>query len=322
MTSLAKAVVAVIGIALAAVLVFAFRDSIRQTIVDLRASSEEVVEPPAEEQAAQPEQVESGTQASAEQPPPAAELSPGMALKLKLAEDKLSDGDLEKALKLTENILLEESLIPFTKPWREIANLCDQIMSEVIMTDVPFPGKIRYVVKSGDSLAVIAKKHNTTVALLQMSNRLDRTNPTIYPDQVLKIYQGDWRIEVSKSDFTLVLYDDQRIVKVYDIATGRQNRTPVGTFVVDNKETEPTWYAGNGKVIKFGTKDNVLGTRWMGIKPTGDTDQTLKGFGIHGTWEPESIGSAASLGCVRMVNDQVEELYDIVTYGTPITIIE
>jgi lipoprotein-anchoring transpeptidase ErfK/SrfK len=63
----------------------------------------------------------------------------------------------------------------------------------------------------------------------------------------------------------------------------------------------------------------------MAIRPTGTTDPTLRGFGIHGTWDPDSIGTAASLGCVRMRNEEVEELYDFIPLprngqGTKVTI--
>jgi len=46
----------------------------------------------------------------------------------------------------------------------------------------------------------------------------------------------------------------------------------------------------------------------------------LTGYGIHGTWEPETVGSAVSKGCIRMLNTDVEELFDIVPVGTAVTI--
>jgi lipoprotein-anchoring transpeptidase ErfK/SrfK len=63
----------------------------------------------------------------------------------------------------------------------------------------------------------------------------------------------------------------------------------------------------------------------MAIRPTGETDPTLRGFGIHGTWDANSIGTNASLGCVRMRNAEVEELYDFIPMprggtGTKVTI--
>ena len=45
-----------------------------------------------------------------------------------------------------------------------------------------------------------------------------------------------------------------------------------------------------------------------------------KGYGIHGTNEPELIGQQVSHGCIRMLNEDVEELFDVVSIGTPVSI--
>ena len=108
---------------------------------------------------------------------------------------------------------------------------------------------------------------------------------------------------------------------MYSVGIGRQGRTPTGTFKVASRIREPDWDSPTprGK-IPFGDKDNVLGTRWMQLKPTGNTNQNLRGYGIHGTWQPESIGHSLSNGCIRMKNRDVEELFSIVPLGTPVTI--
>ena len=67
-------------------------------------------------------------------------------------------------------------------------------------------------------------------------------------------------------------------------------------------------------VIPADSPDNILGSRWMGFD--------LPGYGIHGTTEPESIGKSCTQGCVRMLNSEVEELYDIVPVGTEVTILD
>ena len=60
----------------------------------------------------------------------------------------------------------------------------------------------------------------------------------------------------------------------------------------------------------------------MALKPTGKTDMNLRGYGIHGTWKPESIGTQCSNGCIRMRNDDVNELFTILPYHTKVTIEE
>src|SRR6266567_3322529 len=117
------------------------------------------------------------------------------------------------------------------------------------------------------------------------------------------------RIVISISDRKLVLFDGDQIVKVYNVAVGKPSTpTPEGEFQIVNHIPNPTYY-GTGVVIAPG-KDNPLGTRWMGL--------SAKGYGIHGTNVPSSIGKAASHGCVRMRKQDLEELFEMVTVGTTV----
>jgi lipoprotein-anchoring transpeptidase ErfK/SrfK len=114
------------------------------------------------------------------------------------------------------------------------------------------------------------------------------------------------RIVVSIPDRKLALVEAGRVVKVYDTAVGAAvSPSPTGTFTVATRIPNPTWYHP-GKVVGPG-KQNPLGTRWIGL--------SLKGFGIHGTNRPRSIGRAASHGCIRMRNRDVEELFELVSIG-------
>lgn len=117
------------------------------------------------------------------------------------------------------------------------------------------------------------------------------------------------RIVVSIPDRTLLLLDGDRVLKVYAVAVGKPSTpSPQGEFRVVNRIPNPTWY-GSGKIVAAG-KRNPLGTRWIGLSE--------KGYGIHGTNEPRSIGKAASHGCIRMRIRDVEELFDLVDVGVPV----
>ena len=74
-------------------------------------------------------------------------------------------------------------------------------------------------------------------------------------------------------------------------------------------------------MVPFGDKENILGTRWMSLTATGETPPA-RGYGIHGTWEPATLGKQSSAGCIRMRNSDVEELFMLVPEGTPVTIVE
>ncbi len=114
------------------------------------------------------------------------------------------------------------------------------------------------------------------------------------------------RVVVSIPDRKLALIEDGRVVKVYETAVGaRVSPSPSGTFTVVVRIPNPTWYHP-GKVVGPG-RSNPLGTRWLGL--------SVKGFGIHGTNAPRSVGRAASHGCIRMRNRDIEELFPQVKVG-------
>lgn len=229
--------------------------------------------------------------------------------------------NLLSSRKVLQRILDREDVVQFSKAWYKVAKLLTKVNTKIFEEGVPCPQMKRYVVQPGDTLIAIANQHDTTVRAIQRSNDLDPTSALIYPDMTLQIYKGDWSLEVVISEYALMLKDDGRLFQYYHVGTGRQNRTPTGIFEIDNKLFEPDW-TPQGRNVPYGSPENVLGTRWMGLKPIRGTDKTLKGYGIHGTWEPESIGEKSSNGCIRMLNDEVELLFDIVPVGTTVVIKE
>jgi lipoprotein-anchoring transpeptidase ErfK/SrfK len=127
-------------------------------------------------------------------------------------------------------------------------------------------------------------------------------------------------LTVNRSTFELTLWKDLKPVQTYTVAVGQPAYpTPTGSYTIASKQVDPVWSVPNsdwagelaGTVVQGGTAENPLKARWMGI-----TD----GAGIHGTAEVDSLGSAASHGCIRMSVPDVEELYDQVPVGTPIYI--
>ncbi|UCG35253.1 MAG: L,D-transpeptidase family protein [Candidatus Omnitrophota bacterium] len=190
---------------------------------------------------------------------------------------------------------------------KRIEELNMKIMFSTAMDDC----SVKYVVKSGDNLSRIAKKHNTTVGLIKRANGLD--SDIIIPYQKLKITNCKFSVVVDKSQNILFLKRGDEVIKTYVVSTGKDNSTPVGTFKIVNKLINPTWYK-TGAVIPPDSSENILGSRWMGFD--------LKGYGIHGTTEPKKLGKQITLGCVRMRNKEVEELYDIVPKGTEVTIVD
>jgi lipoprotein-anchoring transpeptidase ErfK/SrfK len=119
-------------------------------------------------------------------------------------------------------------------------------------------------------------------------------------------------IRVNKTYKTLTLYHDGRYATQYIVAIGKGANSPDGRYTVKKKLANPGY-----ENIKPGDPRNPLGTRWLGMDirfPGG------RSIGIHGTNDDSSIGQAASGGCIRMKNADVEQLFDLVPEGTPVEI--
>ncbi len=120
-----------------------------------------------------------------------------------------------------------------------------------------------------------------------------------------------FQIVVSIPERKLALIQGGEVLKLYDVAVGKPSTpTPEGKFVVINRIPHPTWYGPQGPVPPG--KNNPIGTRWMGL--------SKDGYGIHGTNAPASIGKAASHGCIRMRQQDLEELFDLIPVGTTVEI--
>lgn len=200
-----------------------------------------------------------------------------------------------------------------------LETLLGQLNIELVLSQAPMPEKEEYVVRPGDSLERIARKFKTTVDLIKKSNALQR--PVLHPGDRLRIFKGTFTLVISKSRNDLVLKANDRFFKRYRVGTGKFGTTPVGTFVITEKIEQPPWWRPDGKMIPYGDKENVLGTRWLSLQATGTTD-AVRGYGLHGTWEPETIGRQSSAGCVRLLNSEVEELFLLVPIGTSVVITE
>jgi len=111
---------------------------------------------------------------------------------------------------------------------------------------------------------------------------------------------------VSVPDRKLAVLEDGNLVATFPVAVGAAGSpSPSGEFQIVNRVSHPTYYH-TGTVIPSG-KDNPLGTRWVGL--------SRKSYGIHGTNAPRSIGHAASHGCIRLRNRDMERLFSMLRVG-------
>ena len=278
---------------------------------------------------AAPEQAE----AAAPGPPAAAEPAPAPVPATDAPRaGTLSEADFKKALadaaesektgKLYD--ARDALLAALDKAGDDYAPALEQVLGR-LATDIyfsprPGPDKVVYAVREGDSLARLADRYVCPVALIMRANKVKEAK-RIQPGQTLVFPDHPkFAVTVSKSKNTLLLTLNGKFFKRYAVGTGANAKTPAGTWKMVDREEHPGWWK-DGRMIPYGDPENILGTHWLALEPTGDTPR-VSGYGIHGTWDNTSIGKQSSAGCVRMRNEDVEELYVLLPRGTPVLIVE
>jgi lipoprotein-anchoring transpeptidase ErfK/SrfK len=119
------------------------------------------------------------------------------------------------------------------------------------------------------------------------------------------------QVVVSVPDRKLAVMENGAVLRVFPVAVGAGvSPSPTGEFEIVSRLTEPAYYH-SGVVIPPGA-DNPLGPRWVGFNK--------KGYGIHGTNAPGSIGKAASHGCIRMRNRDIVQFFALVSVGDTVAI--
>jgi len=225
------------------------------------------------------------------------------------AREKLQAGQDQAAREIALSALAASPGAP------EIEAFLSELAMPLLASERPMAEKIEYTVQSGDYLGKLAATFNTPVALIAKANQIQ--GATIRIGETLRLFDGNnhpFALTISKSRNDLLVTLDGKFFKRYQVSTGEHSKTPTGTFKIIDKIAQPAWHKPGGAAIPYGDPGNLLGTHWLALD--------LPGYGIHGTWEPETLGRQSSAGCIRMLNANVEELYTILPRGTLVTIIE
>lgn len=225
-----------------------------------------------------------------------------------LADQMYKNNNYEKANQLYGSIV---SSLTDIKKTQEIKQRIDDLNIKMLFSPTADENSIMYTVQKGDTLTKIAQQNQTTVELIKRANKLSSTS--IRAGETLKVTQLRFNVVVDKSSNQLFLKSGETLFKTYTVSTGKNNCTPVGRFKIINKLYNPTWFKA-GAVVPSGSPENILGPRWMGFDKAG--------YGIHGTTEPQTIGQQATAGCIRMRNEEVVELFDIIPVGTEVTVLD
>ncbi|MGH2271873.1 L,D-transpeptidase family protein [Anaerohalosphaeraceae bacterium U12dextr] len=175
-----------------------------------------------------------------------------------------------------------------------------------------------YKVQPGDVLAVLCRKYKVPHEAIERINGI--TNPErLQAGQTIKVVHGPFNAVVSKKNFTMDIYLQGVFVKQYKVGLGKiEHDTPTGKWraAAGGKMIKPTWTdPDSGRVYQGSDPDYPLGSRWIALEGLDGAAKGRTGFAIHGTKEPETIGTRASRGCIRLFNGDVVEVYDLLEAG-------
>ena len=166
-----------------------------------------------------------------------------------------------------------------------------------------------HFVEYGETLQTIAKQYDVPWMYLAMLNRVSPEK--LQAGQELKVVRGPFAAVVDLEEFALTVHAHGWYVHRYEIGTGRDQRTPTGEFTVKDKLENPTWYNPDGDVVDADDPENPLGEYWLGLG---------NHIGIHGTIDPDSIGKAASRGCIHLNDDDITEVFGLLGVGSKVII--
>lgn len=173
-----------------------------------------------------------------------------------------------------------------------------------------------YQVKPGDLLRTISNDHKVPWEILLEINNISRPE-LLRAGQMIKIIHGPFHARVYRSTFTMDVQLQNIFVRSFRVGLGLEGKeTPTGLWSVKQggKLIKPPWSdPETGKLLHYGDVGYALGSRWIALDGLGGNAKGRTGFGIHGTIEPETIGTKSSKGCIRLHNGDVKKVYNMLT---------
>ena len=228
-------------------------------------------------------------------------LSTRRILNDELLAGRLSGAELDEARELLAKA--SEQLVFSPRAFRDDANVTT------------------YAIQPGDKLMKIAAAYGVTWDFIARINNIADAR-RIRPAQNVKIVRGPFHAVVSKHSFTMDIYlgapggVGSIFVTSYRVGLGKDDSTPLGTWKAAGKLRNPAYYSPRGEgIIAADDPRNPLGEYWIGLTGIDGSAIGKNSYGIHGTIDPASIGREESMGCIRMRNEDVAIVYELLVEG-------
>ena len=233
-----------------------------------------------------------------------AALISGKPPKIIEARDKLNDA-LSMPMNNTQRTLVKQKLSELADKW--------------LFSRTVFPTDrlcSNYQVKGGDLLRTIGNENKVPWEILQEVNKISRPE-LLKSGEMIKVVHGPFHAKVFRSTFTMDMYLQNTFVCSFSVGLGQEGKeTPTGLWSVKQggKMIKPPWSdPDTGTLLNYGDPGYALGSRWIALDGLRGEAKDRTGFGIHGTIEPETIGTKSSKGCIRLHNGDVVKVYSLLT---------
>jgi lipoprotein-anchoring transpeptidase ErfK/SrfK len=229
--------------------------------------------------------------------------SPGKVIE---ARDKLNIA-LRMPISIQQRSLVKKQLSELAEKWLFDRTVYpDDILCET------------YLVQRGDQLRIIGDRYKVPYEILMKVNKISRPE-SLQAGETIKVIKGPFRAKVYRSTFTMDVYLQNTFVRSFPVGLGKEGmETPTGLWrvKVGGKLEKPIWTNPlDGRRYYPEDPDYPLGSRWIGLEGLEDAAKGRTGFAIHGTKDPEQLGTAGSQGCIRLDNGAAILVYNMLFPG-------
>lgn len=240
------------------------------------------------------------------------------------AHARLERGELAAAARAASDLLHLELEAPWPPHrdallgWVDLLNRAQA--KHRLSPEGDWPG-VEVVVKPGDNLTDLRvrflREHPGAITCVGLIRTVNHLGEYIHPGDVLRVPTDPPNVLVDLDARLCVYRHGSEAVLAWTVGIGMEGQeTPLGVYVVGDKQPNPSWMPHGSEPLPFGHPDNPLGTRWIAWHAGGEKTS----YGFHGTWEPDGVGGRVSRGCVRMRNEDVEVLYELLPVGARVTV--
>ncbi|WP_347243641.1 LysM peptidoglycan-binding domain-containing protein [Thermogutta sp.] len=191
----------------------------------------------------------------------------------------------------------------------QLTDLLDQVAGTVVYSRQHLLEN-PYVVQPGDSLQSIAERYNVTPELLAKINGLSKPEDLV-PGMTLKVLRGPFDAVIYLHRRELVLMLQGKYAGRFHIGIGTDARQCEGSYQVREKTRFPRYFTDFG-VYEAGDPRNPLGPKWIGLEGR---------LGIHSTTDPAQFDNPQAPGSIFVSAKDMEDLFDILTIGSRVTIL-